>query len=624
MSLNPIPMKVVQSMDEVMSFKQHRDFACYDGGMEISYTPFPAQAVNNSNVQITCNPPDERTVVDPNISVDVEYQLDFTGVGPGGVDPLLVIGQYDGPRSFPLANTTSTVDFKVNGTSFNTNLNEYFSTINRTGMYSRDLNQEYSKTPSMLDQSQEYSDLVGSVRNPLNVYASSSPYVQARNAGYSTTDSSAMVYVPINTHTQARVFLSVNEPLFLSPFYPSKSGFSGISTMTGTFTFTDLRRVWSHGDSVNSGTIATLTVRILSMQLNFRYITPKDLNVIPRQMCWPYHEFLVVATTIQPAIPPNTSATISLTANNLNAHPNRLLFVVREQDTDLLSGVDCFKKTDTYARINTITVNYGNNQGKLSSATTNDLYDMYVRNSNGSLSFVEWTQTVGSVLPIDVGRDIGLDNLTCPSKLGNPLLSAKLNITNINQSRSIVFTVFCFVIYEGTACCNYGSFSKNIAVLNSEDVIKSQSPDSKTIVAHEPSNFYGGSFWSNLRSALVKGHDYAKKNKILSKSLNYLPDPRAKVASKVAKALGYGMNAGSVITMPQYYEDLEELPYSRGGRRKCKKRCVKKEVTRKTLKRRGGSLKTPKDKNYSDSDSDSEQDQNQNQDQGQDQYQNQE
>lgn len=53
MSLNALPLRIVQSMDEVMAFKQERQFAVYDGGQEISYTPFPAQAVNNSNIQVT-------------------------------------------------------------------------------------------------------------------------------------------------------------------------------------------------------------------------------------------------------------------------------------------------------------------------------------------------------------------------------------------------------------------------------------------------------------------------------------------------------------------------------------------------------------------------------------------
>jgi hypothetical protein len=408
MSLNALPMRIVQSMDEVMAFKQERNFAVYDGGQEISYTPFPAQAVNSSNIQITSNPPDEKTIIDPDIYVDVSYRLNFTGTGPGAADPLLVLGQYDGPRSFPLANTTSTIDLKLNGCSFNTNLNEYWGTICRTGMYSRDLNQQYSNTPSMLDQSQEY-DLVGSARNPLNDYASSSPYVQARCAGLSTTDQNAMVYVVSNTHTAAEIVLTVREPLFLSPFYPSRTGFTG-KTITTTWTFSDLRRIWSHGDSANSGVITSLNVTIEFFQINFRFVTPKDLSIIPKQICWPYHEFLIAATTFQSPVSANSSQTLSLSAINLQAHPQRLLICAREQDSDLLQGLSCINKTDTFARINNISINYGNNQGKLSSASPEDLYQIYVKNSNGSLSWVEWYSQIGSVLPIDIGRKIAAIN----------------------------------------------------------------------------------------------------------------------------------------------------------------------------------------------------------------------
>lgn len=53
MSLNVVPLRVVQSVDEIMNFKHEREFAAYDGGSEVSYTPFPAQAVNDSNIQVT-------------------------------------------------------------------------------------------------------------------------------------------------------------------------------------------------------------------------------------------------------------------------------------------------------------------------------------------------------------------------------------------------------------------------------------------------------------------------------------------------------------------------------------------------------------------------------------------
>jgi len=579
MSLNALPMRIVQSLDEVMAFKQEREFAVYDGGAEVSYTPFPAQAVNNSNIQVTFNPPDEKTVVDPRITVSVTYELDFTGtVSDPDFPTILSIGQFDGPRSFPLANTTSTVDLKVNGTSFNTNLNEYWNAINRTGMYSRDLNTSHSMTPSLLDLSQDYADLQGSMRNPLASYEDSTPYVQGRCASLSNggLDNKYILNVVTNNATTAKVFLNVTEEVFLSPFYPSRSGFAGIKTMTGTWTFSDLRRVWSHG-ATPGVTLSSFTAKINAFTVNCRYITPKDLSVIPKQMCYPYHEFMIAATTKQSTVGAGQSTSIDLSAINLEAHPQRLLFVVREQDTDLISGPLNYTKTDTYARIDSISINYGNNQGKLSSCNVQDLYDIYVRNSNGSLSYAEWTGRVGSVLPIDVGKDIGLGSLDAPSKLANPLLSAKVGFTNL-KSTSAVFTLFCFIIYEGTACINHGAVTKSIAVLNSQDVLKSQSGMS---LVHQPStNIYGGSFFSNLKNALSKGHDFVKKHQLLSKGLSMVDLPFAQDASKLAKKYGYGMRAGAVVTMPKYHEDLEAL-HVKGGKRK---------VSRKTLKRRGGSL----------------------------------
>lgn len=588
MSLNPIPLRIVQSMDEVMAFKQEREFAVYDGGQEISYQNFVAQNPNVSNITITCNPPSPDTVLDPRITLTAQYRIDFVGVGPGATDPLLVLGQYDGPRSFPIAQTMNTCELKINGTSFNTNLNEYWSVINRTGMYSRDLNQEYSATFSALDQSQNYSQLIGSIRNPLNNYADSAPFFQGRCAGLSTIDPDAQLYVQTNNHTNATVFLNVTEPLFLSPFYPSKVGMPGISTGVFNANFGLLSRLWSHEDSANSGVFSSINVTIEYFAVNMRFITPKDLSIIPKQWCLPYHEFLLANTNMTAATNPLSSNSVSLNAINLGAHPQRLVFVVRQQDQDYLNGPNSYQQTDTYARIDKITINYANNQGKLSSATVPDLYQMYVNNSNGSMSYVEWTQTVGSVLVCDIGRDIGLPNLDAPSKLATPLLYVTVDFTNINPTKSIIFTLWCFIIYEGTMVNNYGSISKNISVLNSQDVLKSQEPGVPTLIHHEPSNVYGGNFFSSVKNLLKKGHDFAKKNRLVSKGLSMINNPYAQAASQVADKLGYGRRkrAGAVITMPQYYNDIEELRPRAGKKRK---------MSRKGLKRRGGSLEQQSD-----------------------------
>jgi hypothetical protein len=211
--------------------------------------------------------------------------------------------------------------------------------------------------------------------------------------------------------------------------------------------------------------------------------------------------------------------------------------------------------------------------------------------------------------------DIGLGSLDAPSKLANPLLSMNVNITNLKQ-RPVVYTLFVFCIFEGTACSNFGSITKSIAVLNSQDVLRSQEAEIPTLVHHEPTNIYGGSFFSTLKDAFRKGHNYVKKHKLLSKGLSLIPDSRVQSAARAADMLGYGVRAGGdVVTMPRYYENLEEL-YSRGGKRKkskskSKSRGKGKKMSRRGLKRRGGSLDDQKqcednlnDNDYSGSESD--------------------
>jgi hypothetical protein len=138
-----------------------------------------------------------------------------------------------------------------------------------------------------------------------------------------------------------------------------------------------------------------------------------------------------------------------------------------------------------------------------------------------------------------------------------------------------------------------------------------------TLIHHEPTNIYGGSFFSNLKNALMKGHDFVKKNKLLSKGLSLINHPYAKAASVAARAVGYGQG-GAVVSMPRYYEDLEELNMKGGKRRKTRKSKTGKgkkskssKMSRRSLKRRGGALEISEDqKSQQESDSQSQQESN--------------
>lgn len=596
MSLNAVPLHVVPAIDEVLNIQSERFFSVYDGGTESSYIPFYSQNVNNGTISINCNPPDEKTIIDPQMYVKVDYDAVFTGTSVGGSN-LLQPGVYDAPRAFPIASTTTTLDAKLNGTSINTQLNEYFHAIMRTGDYLRNFDLDFSTTTSQLDQYQDYGQWqqYGQARNPMALYGENAtqqtrgallnPVTGAFNLAYNST-TGPNNYYKVNTPTAAEVVFSSVEPIFLSPFYHNKSGFSA-KTLQLTWTFSDLKRIWSHAPQnlaavppVNSSVLTSVNVNITGLTVFIRFITPKDLMKIPATVTYPYHEILVLPSTNLTSLAPNQTASISMNAVNLQAVPKRLLIQVRRRDQEYLTGALNYQYSDTSAVITNITLNWANNQGKLSSATIYDLYTISRRN-NCNLSFDQWSNFVGSVLPIDIGKNVGLNQLDSAGKLSNPQLSMTVQYVNTHPTDTIFFSLMVYVIYEGTFCIHNGSVTKNISVLNSQDVLDASLMHNPIIADDVHQNMYGGSILSSIKDALSRAHKFVKKHRLVSRIASQIPHPIARKVAKNARMLGYG---AGVVDYPKYYFN-EEVD---GGKKRKKK---KKSATKCAKKTKSGGKK---------------------------------
>lgn len=535
MSLSVNPLDPIQAIDEVLNLNSHKQYTVYNGGQEVSYVQFQAQAVNNSNITITCNPPDEKTIIDRRVYATFVYDLDFVGVA--GVGNLIQLGTYDGPRAFPIAQSLSTIDCKLNGTSINTNLNQYFSALIRYNNFTEDQDLDLSTTPSMLDQYQEYADysVYGSGRNPLALYGENPN--QMTRGGFPQLEYRTLE-PNFNTPTSAKLRLTVTEPLFLSPFYyHGGEGLAGIRTCVVTFTFGDLRRVWSH--SVAGNNVTSVTCSIKDALLDFRYITPKILENIPRNLSYPYYEVLLTQQGAGPILNANAQTSVSMNAINLEAIPKRLYICLRERDTDIN-----FTTSDTFARIDRIQVNWANNQGKLSSASVPDMYQIAKRNGC-NMNYAQWYKHCGSVLALDIGKDIGLSSLDAPGLLSNPQLSMNITFTNIG-SRAINFSLYVFVVYEGVLNINNGMVTKQISVLNTSDVVRAQEKP-QMLLARHAKNYYGGamknmfgmSLFSDVRDVVKKVYNTAQK--IAPDVAEAVAEGVEKLGPHAMKLLGLGM-----------------------------------------------------------------------------------
>lgn len=502
MSLNIVPIQTVRTVDEVLNLKGDLNYSCFDGGAEVSYQQFEAQSNNNSNITIICNPPSDNIVIDPVVYQSYKLTFTYSATNTQGIsrriidtDDGLELGRpiADCLRQFPIAQISGTPQLKINSASVMTNLTDYFNEAIRFSNSFKKQDRAFSMTASQLDQQLTYESLYGTNRSPFAQYGAN-PHQQSR-ASFPNFKVISNPLIVAGASGVATVEVTVYEPLFVSPFYFSKKGISGVRTMTYTNVLTDLTRMLCrspvNGNTPNPPlTLTGLTGNVNAVKLLFKYITPKQLDVIPKQLVYGYNEFVPTIQSTGGLIATNTSATLTMNALNLQAIPKRLLVYVKEKREDIEGFLNIGKPDVINALIENISLNFQNRTGLLSSATEEDLYQM--SRANGiDMSYGQWKKEIGSILAIDLGKDIGLPSGKCAGLLDNPQLSMNVKFKNISAV-SKKFSLYVIVVYEGTFSIVNGNISKQVGVLTQQDVINAEVAPKVFVDREEPKNYAGG------------------------------------------------------------------------------------------------------------------------------------
>lgn len=511
MSLAITPLNTFRVKEPRVKINEERDYAILSGGSQVSYKPVVSTSYSSASQQFSAPPPSPMTIVDRKVYLSVPVTLTFSGSAPVGQN--LLQSGYDSFRAFPLSSVINTLQITLNNTSVSVNMSDTIQALLRYHNKQDMREFEYSMTPSMMDQSQNYADLSGTFRNPLGQYGD----------GYEMSRGGFPLTSLVNTNTGAIVVATVTEPLFLSPMlfgHGESAGFIGLQTMDFNITYNpDLTRMWSH--SAGSGsTISTITVSFGQPKLLFTYITPKELQIVPKAVVYPYFSISRFPTDSSVAITPNVSAILSSASIQLNSIPRRMYIFARKKNADLT-----YNDTDTFLGITNVTINWSNQSGLLSSATQQDLYN--ISKENGcNLSWAQWSGglsyimsggvntaigTVGSVLAIEFGKDIGLSDTEAPGLLGSYQLQMAVTVTNTNQTLvSITPSLYIVIVSEGTFTVTDQQSITQIGVISKDDVINSKT--SEEVNYHEIESIYGsGSFFTGLQNFTRRGLSKVKK-----------------------------------------------------------------------------------------------------------------
>jgi hypothetical protein len=530
--------RVVDSRTDVNSYAR-RTYQIFDGPQDtgfVKFNPNGGQASGNQ-LNFTLNPPSTRVFVNRRVIIESMFEVTLKGVPQEGQDYLLnfegtgatispapgavgvTLGSANGncgPRAYPLANATRSLQVSLNNDQLSQNLGQYWRATTR---YANSLGQseiDQGSTATMLDLAQDYSQTSG---NPLSPFAvrGANPLQTSRSSLYSIVirrNDERDVDDP-NAELTAVIRFTVREPLYLSPFLFQKgehdTGLIGVQTMNlqlqlGGRGGSDLAAAVFSVDEGRTFDLAygrSVTATTLESYVYMNFLTPDALQIIPDINNYPYYEPTLYTTTVQGTIPSGAvSQTIVMNNVQLNSIPQRLLIFVDEPD----SAASPFK-SDTYASIQKINISFDNRDSLLAAAEPIDLYNIAAKN-NTNLTWTEWNRDCGSVLCLNFGEDIPLRANQAVGLRGSYNLRMTVTYNNVktggvNDSNGTYVPVamngvalHVLVFGVGVMTIAQQNVVRTIGILTNEDVLRSKT---QPALPHIPSgDLYGGGWFDDF------------------------------------------------------------------------------------------------------------------------------
>jgi hypothetical protein len=498
-SINP-------EIDSTLSAIPHLDV----NGNRIFYKRESATSydVNGSNITFTVIPPSKSAFMNRCIPIITRIQLVYSGTTTG---THLLDDGFDSLRNLAGLRGTLSQNNTLNGSGFPQSVvNILYPDI--IAHY----NAEYKHVHPLgaTDESQNLSDCVGSVNNPLASYSASEWDRLKRGA-----------YIPVSITRTSTVCVQVFDliefvyvPGLLGLDQSEKPGIPLISTFTSQMRMDlDKKNIVSHASGGNS-TITDCVITIVGQPYMILKFTEPPMELIPTEpIKYSYQRFEYWQQAYGGSVAANGVG--SITSNNvqLQAVPRYLWLWVRESD-----AYKTFASSDTFAAITNVSVNFNSQAALLSTCNQHDLWqisrdcgclDDWVRFQGKAVSNLAVIGSVGSLFCAEFGRHIslGTDMMSIGTR-GNFNFQATINFTNTNQTTAMSApTLFMVVGYdnemviEPTGTVHF--VFPEIPVVGAGGAMSSL-----VKVPYGVDGYSGGS----IKSFFQRANDWFKKTKLLS------------------------------------------------------------------------------------------------------------
>jgi len=548
------------------------NFAVESGAASTTYQQFPASSVSSSSMIFQVQVPSENIVLgrDPLLRSSIEFTMTVRNVVASTTEAgkYLNYGLTDSFMPFPLSSLMTTATAQINNTTTSVNLQDVLPQFQR--LNNDALTQKYNNmTPCMPDQNYaQYSDAAKTNSNCMGSYSNAgynnalvprgafpveitykqynpspfdtaTPPVARDNTIPVATGDIANTSQDVGNYCVITIKAVVSEPLFLSPFTwcepeHNAQGLLGINNMNFNFSMdSTMKRLWSTSQLQSSVSVydaaskagshyTTMTAGIdggnlFSEQpsLLFKFLSTQPSDKVETKNVCPYMDFPRYLTSQANTTSVASNSSVTLTSSNLqiNQIPDKFVICVRKPMTSQGLG-----DSNSFLAIESVSLNFNNQSGLLSSASKQDLWRMSQENGSeqswyefcgqafdnnaGGLSTPGLVQTVGSLLVISPPRDMSLPDYLTSGSLGNFNLQFSISVKNYS-SGTITPEICVIAVNSGLFVTQQGVSSVYTGILTKEAVLNAK--DKEPVPSKQVERLVGGKLGNKHLASIAKG-----------------------------------------------------------------------------------------------------------------------
>lgn len=519
--------KVIISRDSNIDLKNEEVYAVVQPPNTRSVFYLTATSYDLSAIKFSFQP-NKRDILDK-LAIQIPWSFQITN---GGVAPNLTDGTFGLRQNF--MKKIGYFDVSLNGVLMPTQSNNRF--LNAFDYYDKEVDIEEKDgfdNNYMLDRSINYSDLNGSVRNPLRSlvdWETGNNHVPRGvfNSGMNVTQVGNTATITFTT------FIKLKEQWFKNPL----TFIQGIE-ITYRFLSLGFNQIFS-GSYCSNITALTASFSSTPFLEYVKYSLPQDVAV-PNQLQWSYKSYNTNMGNIN-NLATGQSYTWVIQTNTFPQVPAGLMFFITRADTDYYSTNNFGTITDTYNMITNLKLTYGNKNDVLASLTARDLF--VLARENGLQATWEEFSTRG-ICPVYITYKqlFSADNpfIGGLSKEG---LQVGAQVTGTIQGPTGNYNAYMLPLYDGSFSISEGMVKYNTAPITQQLIVEA-TPIDGVDLPH--GSLIGDGIFDQF-------NDWLKETKILSTIGKKFEEPLStlpyvgsfiKPATALAEQFGYGLGGSN-------------------------------------------------------------------------------